>query len=241
MGKLVWVFAVIFTLIGLGMLVGSGWTLGTTLKFRKQAQTTEGQVVEYDTEVSESRSNGRTKRTTMYRAIFEFRDLSGTTHQVKAGSSSSSKGYAVGAKVPVRFMPDNPDDARIDSFMENWFAPLLLGGLGIVFFGIGIGSFAAGITKARNRKWLKAHGQRVQAKFTGAIYDTSLKVNGRSPYRVTAQWQHPTTNAIHSFKSDAIWYDPNDLLRETEFIDVLVNPDNPKVHEVDISFLPKDG
>ena len=46
---------------------------------------------------------------------------------------------------------------------------------------------------------------------------------------------------MHSFKSDAIWYDPNDLLRETEYVDVLLNPDNPKVHEVDISFLPKDA
>jgi hypothetical protein len=241
MGKLVWVFGVIFTLVGVGMLVGSGWTMGTTLKFRKSAQTTEGQIVSYDTEVSESRSNGRTKRTTMYRAIYEYRDLSGTTHQAKASSSSSSKGYAVGAKVPVRFMPNNPDDARIDSFMENWFAPLILGGLGIVFFGIGVGSFVAGITKARNRKWLKANGMRVQAKFTGAIYDTSLKVNGRSPYRVTAQWQHPVANTMHSFKSDAIWYDPTELLANTEVVDVLVNADNPKVYEVDISFLPKEA
>jgi len=233
MGKLVWVFAIVFTLAGLGMLVGSGWTLGSTLKFRKEATITEGTVVDFAT----SRSD---KGKTMYSPVVEYRDLSGTSRQVTGSGSSSSPGYDRGDKVPVRFMPENPEKARIDSFMENWFAPLILGGMGIIFFAIGIGSFAAGITKARNRKWLKANGMRVQAKYTGPIYDTSLKVNGKSPWRLTAQWQHPVTSAMHAFQSDAIWYDPSEVVQR-DTLDVLVNADNPKVYEIDIGFLPKSA
>jgi hypothetical protein len=239
MGKLVWVFAILFTLGGVGMLVGSGWSLGNTLKFRKLATVTEGQVVDYETSQSTSTSNGRSSSKTMYAPVVTYRDQSGTEHRVTSSSSTSSRSYDIGAKVPVRFMPNNPDEARIDSFMENWFLPVLLGGMGLLFFSLGIGATVAAIRKARNRKWLKANGLRVQARYTGTIYDDSLKVNGRSPWRLTAQWQHPVTNAMHTFKSDAVWYDPSDLVT-TETIDVLVNADNPKVYDVDIAFLPKN-
>lgn len=233
MGKLAWVFGIIFTLVGIGMLVGCGWTLGSTLKFRKEATTTEGTVVDFST----SRDN---KGKVMYSPIVEYRDLSGTTRQLSSSVSSSSPGYDRGDKVNVRFMPQTPESARIDSFMENWFAPLLLGGLGFLFFAIGVGAFVAAVTAARNRKWLRAHGMRVQARYTGVVYDESLKVNGRSPWRLTAQWQHPVTAAMHTFRSDAIWYDPTAVVQQ-ETLDVLVNADNPKVYEVDIGFLPKSA
>jgi hypothetical protein len=233
MGKLVWVFAIVFSLVGLGMLVGSGWSLGSTLKFRKEATIADGVVVDF---ASERDSKGKT----MYAPIVEYRDLSGTSRQLTSSVRSSSPGYDRGDKVQVRFMPQNPEKARIDSFLENWFLPLILGGMGIIFFGIGIGMFVAGITKARNRKWLKANGLRVQAQYTGAIYDTSLKVNNKSPWRLTCQWQHPVTATMHTFQSDAIWYDPSDVVQR-DTLDVLVNADNPKVYEVDIAFLPKSA
>jgi hypothetical protein len=233
MGKAIWIVAIVATLAGLGMLAGSGWTLGSTLKFRKEAQTTDGVVVDFAT----SRSD---KGKTMYSPIVEYRDLSGTSRQLTSSVSSSSPGYDRGDKVQVRFLPQNPEQARIDSFLENWFLPLILGGLGLIFFGVGIGAFVAGITKARNRKWLAANGMRVQARYTGTIHDTSLKVNNRSPWRLTAQWQHPVTAAMHTFKSDPIWYDPTDVVQR-DTLDVLVNADNPKVYEVDIAFLPKSA
>jgi len=240
MGKIVWFIGILFTLVGLGMLVIGGWTLGTTLKYRRDGQTAEGSVVDFETSESTSTSNGRRTTKTMYAPVFEFRDPSGSTQRIVSSSSSSSRGYDIGEKVPVRFLPSKPGDARIDSFMGNWFAPLITGGLGTLFFGIGIGAIVSAITKARNRKWLKKNGMRVQARYTGTIYDESLKVNNKSPWRLTAQWQHPVTGDMHSFQSDAIWYDPSQIVQQ-ETVDVLVNADNPKVYEIDIGFLPKSA
>jgi hypothetical protein len=39
--------------------------------------------------------------------------------------------------VRVLFDPADPSNARIDSFMQLWFTPLLLAGMGSVFAGIG--------------------------------------------------------------------------------------------------------
>ena len=44
----------------------------------------------------------------------------------------------------------------------------------------------------------------------------SVKVNGRSPYRVTCQANHPATGKLMSFKSDAIWADPSEKLAARE-------------------------
>ena len=41
--------------------------------------------------------------------------------------------------VAVRYRSDQPDVAKIDSFMSLWGLPVLLGGLGAVFLFVGLG------------------------------------------------------------------------------------------------------
>lgn len=67
--------------------------------------------------------------------------------------------------------------------------------------------------------------------------DTSWKQNGRSPYRIHAQWQDPASRQIYVFRSDAIWYDPSDYIPEGD-ITVYVERGNPSRYYVDTSFLP---
>src|SRR2546425_4336344 len=41
--------------------------------------------------------------------------------------------YEVGDQVPILYDPESPSVIRIDSFMEQWFGPLVLGALGAGF------------------------------------------------------------------------------------------------------------
>lgn len=231
MGKFVWIFAAVFGLAGLGMLIGSGWTLGNTLKFRKVAGVAEGTVVEL---LGSRDSKGKTS----YKPVVEFTDTSGTSRRITGSVASRPAAYDEGEKVKVRFDPAKPDQARLDTFMENWFLPLLLGGMGLIFFGVGVGMTIKGIRTVQNRRWLRANGMRVQAQYTGTEQDTTFAVNKQHPWVVCCRWQHPVTGATHEFKSDHRWYDPSGVMtRDT--IDVVVNADDPSVYEVDISFLPK--
>ena len=227
------VFTLVFGLVGLGMLIGAFFAISSTLSFRSSSKTGEGVVVE----LAESRDD---KGSTMYKPVVEWTSPDGKKHGFTGSVASSPPSYSRGEKVNVRFDPANPERARIDSFMENWFVALILGLMGSIFTAIGAGFGIHAWKKKKNMEWLRAHGTKVQAKFTGVDINTSLQVNGRSPWILTAQWQNPADKALYTFKSDSIWFDPTEFVKG-ETLEVLVNPDKPSVYHVELGFLPKHG
>jgi hypothetical protein len=48
------------------------------------------------------------------------------------------------------------------------------------------------------------------------------------------------TQKVYIFHSARVWFDPAPFVKR-ESLDVLVDMDNPKRYEVDISFLPQAG
>ncbi len=93
------------------------------------------------------------------------------------------------------------------------------------------------LRKAKNKKWLATNGLTVTAKVIEVGLNTSLKINGRSPYRITAQWLNPKTNVVHLFHSENIWHDPSSFV--TEQIEVKIDQNNAKVYEVVLDKIPK--
>ncbi|WP_347049541.1 hypothetical protein [Flavobacterium olei] len=85
---------------------------------------------------------------------------------------------------------------------------------------------------------LKFNGKQITTKFDNVALNTSYKVNGRSPFVIYSQWLNPSTNELHLFKSENIWFDPANYIL-TEEIKVLIDPVNPKKYYMDISFLRK--
>ena len=223
-------------LVGLGMLWGS-WALAqSTLKFKAESVPTEGTVIDFETE--RSTSDGKTK--TMYKPVIEYTIADGRTLTFTSSSLSSSPSYDRGEKVPVLYSQVTPERARIDGFMDNWFGPLILGFFAVIITLAGVGLFFGGIRNQRVRKWLQAHGMKVQTRFQGVEQNTSLKVNGKSPWRVCSQWQHPTTQKVYLFYSDNIWYDPSEFCNR-DSIDALVNIEDPRQYLLDTGFLPQRG
>jgi hypothetical protein len=68
----------------------------------------------------------------------------------------------------------------------------------------------------------------------------SLRVNGRSPYRIFSQSPDPASNTVRVYQSENIWFDPSEYIRD-KTIDVLVDPSDPKRYVMDTSFLPKEA
>ena len=221
-------FTLIFGLIGVAMLAGAALALSSTLSFRSNSKRAEGVVVDLDW------SKGGAK------PVVEWRDSKGGVHRVTGGVSSRPPSWSKGEKADVRYDPGNPDHARIDGFLENWFVAMILGILGTVFTGVGAGFGIYGWVQKRNREWLRVNGQRIQAKFTGVDLNRGLKVNGRSPWVLTAQWQDPKSGLLYAFRSESIWFDPSPYVKG-EALDVLINASKPSMYWVDIGFLPKQG
>jgi hypothetical protein len=222
MGKLVWIFGGVFGGVGVVLLVAATVVTLSTLTFRAEALSASGTVVALD--------SGK--------PVVEFVDPDGATHRIVGNVSSNPPAFEVGERVTVRHRAGEPEEARIEGFLESWFLPTLLGGLGTVFTAIGAGFGIWELRRRRLRAWLQQFGMRVQAKYTGVMLDTSLRVNRRHPWRLTAQWQNPVTGLVHTFESDMLFWDPSDTVQR-ETVEVWIDPNDPSRHHLDTAFLPK--
>ncbi len=108
----------------------------------------------------------------------------------------------------------------------------------MIFSGIGYGGLLYQRLKKGDTAWLLQNGQPMSASLQNVFLNTSLKLNGRSPFVVQCQWLDPATQKVHVFESDHIWYDPTPYL-EYRPLQVLIDPGNPRKYHVDISFLPE--
>ncbi len=222
MGKQFWIFGGVFGGVGLALLVAAIVAVHSTLSFRAVALAAPGSVVDFD--------SGK--------PVVEFVDRDGHSQRVVGAVSSTPPAYELGESVTVRHPPDHPEQARIDGFMESWFAAILLSGMGSIFAAIGAAFVVWEVRKRRLRDWLQQFGTRIQAKYTGVRRDTGMRVNGMHPWRLTAQWQSPVTGLVHSFESDWVFYDPSDYVRR-ETLDVWIDPKDPSRHHLDATFLPR--
>lgn len=232
-------FILIFGLVGLGMGVGEFFILKDLFDFRARAQVTEGAVVGF---VSSRGSKGGTMYAPRVRYSVPAPEGGvGASHEITGRVSSSSRSYTEGERVPVLYLPEEPAEGRIGGFMEQYFLPLLFGVFTVVFTGIASGFLLAELRRRRMYDWLQHSGMSVQARIVEVGKNTRLKVNGRSPWVIRAQWQHPLTQRIHLFESENLWYDPSEYVDGRDQCPVRVDADDPSRYRVDIEWLPKSA
>lgn len=226
--------SILLLIVGLGLLIGGFFVWRSQSDFVAHALHAEGTVTTLH-------FHGGSRGKGSYYPVVEFTAQSGQIIQFTDSSGSASPAYSRGDHVQVLYDGVDPQQASIDSFASKWSGVLTLGGVGLVFALIGGGVIWSRLNQRKVRAWLSRNGMRVQAKFEGAIYDTSSSMNGRVPWRLTAQWRHPVTQKVYSMCSDHVWHDPSDYVKGRTTLDALVNMDNPKQYRIDTSFLPKAG
>jgi hypothetical protein len=219
-----------FTAVGLGMLLGAFLVYTNTQDFLQSAITTNGTVVEL--------VRSRSSDSITYRPVVEFKTQGDRFIEFTSSSGSNPASYSKGEIVDVLYLESSPEQAKINSFFSLWGGSTILGGLGSLFFIVGLSIIFLGSLKSKKIEWLKKNGISVRAKFQSVEVNTSLEVNGRNPYQICVQWKNPVTAELHIFNSDNIWFDPTEHIN-TDEITVLIEQNNPKKHHVDISFLPK--
>lgn len=133
-GRLV---GLIFMSIGMVMMAVAGYFVYDHQQFEKNAVTVNGTVVDFDSYISTDDNSS----TTMYSPIFEY-EYEGKKYTYVSTSGSSVKEYEVGERIDILVNPENPADVLVNTFMEKWFLPVLLGFMGTMFTGLGYGAFA---------------------------------------------------------------------------------------------------
>jgi hypothetical protein len=136
----------IFTLAGAILLSVAGWTGNQQYTILKTWPIVEAEVT--GSRVTTGRDPDGT---TMYGTQMEFRyTVNGKEFTTPASSSYRSSSYpemkrkadrySPGTRHPIRYNPGNPDDIRFDVgyTFGFFFLPALLGGMGVIFAGLGI-------------------------------------------------------------------------------------------------------
>ena len=128
----------IFMGVGAIMLAVVVYLIVSNYKFSQRAIAVPGKVI--DMRTHESRDSEGGGSTTMYAPVFEY-TFKEKVYTYTSSTSSSSPSYQIGEPVEVLVDPNQPYEAMINSFWEQWFASVLLGIMGSVFFGMGYMAF----------------------------------------------------------------------------------------------------
>lgn len=110
------------TFTGIALLAFAAFLFVRRLSALLRGSATVGRVVGHESRTDED--------TTSYLPIIEFTDARGTVHRFTSVAGGSTQLPAVGASVRVRYLPDNPKVAYIQSFLHMWAAPLACAVLG---------------------------------------------------------------------------------------------------------------
>jgi hypothetical protein len=120
----------ILAAVGVLILLIAGFLIVRTRRFLARSVATQGMVIAY------ARSSGSEGGST-YRPVVRFTLADGRVSQFADGLATNPPSYAVGAAVPVRYDPFDPEQARIDSRMRLWLVPSILVAVGALLLAIG--------------------------------------------------------------------------------------------------------
>jgi len=144
MGKLPIVLFVSVLLVGL-ILLGLGLLdLGSTVAFLARAEQTEARF-----SGAIARSGGNHGGTFLY-PTFQFATHDGRVITFTSSAGSTAQPYADGEQVRIAYDPQQPEDARLLSFLTLWVAPTLLCAAGLLLAG-GAALVRAALTRQRRR------------------------------------------------------------------------------------------
>ncbi|MGA4995490.1 DUF3592 domain-containing protein [Nonomuraea bangladeshensis] len=148
-GRPLTLIGVIFALVGLILLGVTLALAASTASFLASAQRTEGTVTGLTPRTTTSRdSDGYTRRSTTWYPTVEF-TVDGRRYSFQSSTGNNPPAYRQGEGVPVAYDPDDPSDARISTFWSAYLAPVITGGLGVVFASIGTIVFVLGRRSAK--------------------------------------------------------------------------------------------
>jgi hypothetical protein len=201
----------IFTLIGIGFLIGAYFELNSTIYFEQNAIETMGEVLRIETRSSYDSES----RSTIYSdyAFIKFQNEYGMETEIEKLVSPDFE-IEVGEKVVVRYLPENPSEAKLSvSFMDQYGLLIIFMVFGLAF-GIGGGfAFWTGIKDDVNERRSKKFTQTIEAE----VIDIAREVyNEKSPtwYRIIAKGIHPRTNEQMIFRSKIVPKNPESIKGE---------------------------
>ena len=125
------IIGIVFSLVGLLLVAIGVFIWIRTRIFLSTAQEVKGTVVRMVYSYSSEGGGG-------YSPVYQFRTLEGQTIEAGDSMSSNPPMFHEGQVIDVLYDPKNPYKARIKKWMSLYFVSVLLGGMGLLFGGVGV-------------------------------------------------------------------------------------------------------
>ncbi len=216
--------------IGIPFAVVSIFELKNTLNLLSNSHKTLGKIVGIEEE--RRRNSGD-----MYSPVIKYKSISGDEYVYHSSTKTGYTSYKIGQEIELIYDKNNPQNARVNSFLDIWFLTIIMGVGGWASTIGGIVLLLFTLKKKRLEGYLKNHGQKILTDFVD-VGRGIVEINGESGYVINCQWLNPQDNILYTFKSDDIWFDPTNYVKDKK-IEVLINPKDLSKYYVDLSFLPK--
>ncbi len=199
----------VFLLIATPFLGFGGYLLSDSIDFSGQSVEVISAVTEVSTETCETRreKNHRTvyHRYTCYRPTVAY-TFEGRSYSKVLNSTSSGR-YKIGETFKLQLDPKNPSEARWPA--DLWLPVAFLLGFGGVIGAIGC-AFVVFNPIRRNslEERLRRRGQRVRAKVIEVREDSRIRISGRHPFIVRAQFTDPRSGRLITAQATSVMIDP---------------------------------
>jgi hypothetical protein len=123
------IFFLIFAVVGLGSMYLAYVLYASSADLVAHGIKAQGQVIQNIEDISDD--------STTYHPKIQFTTAEGENIQFTSNTSTNPPAFGIGQGVNILYPKGAPDQAVIDDFLFLWLGPLIAGGLGIMFFGIG--------------------------------------------------------------------------------------------------------
>ncbi len=120
----------LFLLIGLFALGYAAYSFYDTRSFLTRAQKVEAEVVKVDLKITEHKESATKK---VYHPYFRFKTFTGESITFRSPHGTNElPAYKVGDKVELLYLPEKPQDARVNNTFGLWGWTIISGVTGLV-------------------------------------------------------------------------------------------------------------
>jgi hypothetical protein len=141
---------IIFPLVGIILLIGSVFSFTSTKTFLKNSIATNGTIVEVVMEKSTQTQKGHVTYYYKYYPKVSFAANDGNEYTFVSNIGSNKSPYSPGQGVKVLYDQKNPQNAKINKFIDIWLGPLLFFIIGLAFLILGLSTGISFIRKNRD-------------------------------------------------------------------------------------------
>ncbi len=224
-----WWFGLIWAGVGTPFFFIGIWAFQDNRHFTATAEAATATVVEKGHDTS-SKGDSR------YWLRYTYQDSAGAEHVGVADVKWAVwRKYEDGNSVAVRYAGDRPDKSRLNTAESGpeWLLPLVFGGAGLLFGGVGWFLVVRAIGKAGERVALLRQGVSALGWVTGIEANLSVTVNGRHP-RYLAYEFLDDAQAKHAGRSSDLPRRMEDRWKAGDPIMVVFDQKDPEKNEADI-------